>query len=134
MRCLSWSHFRTDPSYLPELGEYLTQLLVSRERLAAADSVLEPWARNSAMPSTEEIYRVRHLIRRCESELENLSQEERDGINTCVAQVRTARAGTTQAVPLELLGIVRTGEPTLFAGSFQRLRGAVQIPATGRVR
>lgn len=134
MRCLGCSHFRTDPSYLPELGEYLTQLLVSRERLTADNSVLEPWARDSAMPSTQEIDRVRHLIRRCESELENLTEEERAEINAYVAQVRTARAGTTQAMPLELLGIVRTGEPTLFAGSFQRLRGAVQIPTTGRVR
>ncbi|ALV42751.1 hypothetical protein AU252_17625 [Pseudarthrobacter sulfonivorans] len=116
MRCLGCSHFRTDPSYLPELGEYLTQLLVSRERLAAADSALEPWARDSAMPSTEEIDRVRHLIHRCESELESLTEEERAEINAYAAQVRTARAGTTQAVRLELLGIVRTDEPTLFAG------------------
>lgn len=134
MRCLGCSHFRTDPSYLPELGEYLTQLLVSRERLIAVDSTLEPWARDSAMPSMEEIDRVRHLIRRCENELESLTEEERAEINTCVAQVRTARAGTTQAVPLELLGIVHIDEPTLFAGSFQRLRSAVQAPATGRVR
>jgi hypothetical protein len=134
MRCLGCSHFRTDPSYLPELGEYLTQLLVSCERLTAEDSALEPWARDTAMPSTEEIDRVRHLIRRCESELESVTDEERDEISSRVAQVRTARAGTTQAVPLELLGIVRTGEPTLFAGSFQRLRSAVQTPTTGRVR
>lgn len=134
MRCLGCSHFRTDPSYLPELGEYLTQLLISRERLTAADSALEPWARDSAMPSTEEIDRVRHLIRRCESELESVTEEERTEINAYVAQVRTARAGTTQAVPLELLGIVRTDTPTLFAGSFQRLRGAVQTRATGRAR
>lgn len=78
--------------------------------------------------------RVRHLIRRCESELESLAEEERAEIKTCVAQVRIARAGTTQAVPLELLGIVRTGEATLFAGFFQRLRGAAQTPTTGRVR
>ena len=86
------------------------------------------------MPSTEEIDRVRHLIRRCESELESVTEEERTEINAYVAQVRTARAGTTQAVPLELLGIVRTDTPTLFAGSFQRLRGAVQTRATGRAR
>jgi hypothetical protein len=134
MRCLGCSHFRTDPSYLPELGEYLTQLLVSRERLAAAGSALEPWARDCAMPSTEEIDRVRHLIRRCERELESLTEDERAEINTCVAQVRTARAGTTQAVPLELLGIVRADEPTLFAVSFHRLRSAAQTPTTGRVR
>lgn len=134
MRCLGCLHFRTDPSYLPELGEYLTQLLISRERLTAAEGILEPWARDSAMPSMEEIDRVRHLIRRCENELESLTEEEQAEINTCVAQVRTARAGTTQAVPLELLGIVRSDEPTLFAGSFQRLRSAAQTPATGRVR
>lgn len=86
------------------------------------------------MPSTEEIDRVRHLIRRCETELESLTEEERAEINAYVAQVRTARAGTTHAVPLELLGIVSPGEPTLFAGSFQRLRSAAHTPATGRVR
>lgn len=134
MRCLGCSHFRTDPSYLPELGEYLTQLLISREQLAAPGNALEPWARDSAMPSMEEIDRVRYLIRRCENELESLTEDERSQINTCIAQVRTARAGTTQAVPLELLGIVHTDEPTLFAGSFQRLRSAAQTPTTGRVR
>ncbi|MGO1381304.1 MAG: tyrosine-type recombinase/integrase [Corynebacterium sp.] len=134
MRCLGCSHFRTDPSYLPELGEYLTQLLVSRERLLSADSALEPWARDSALPSTEEIDRVRHLIHRCEDELEALTEDERAEITTFIAQVRTARAGTTQAVPLELLGIVHTDEPTLFAGSFQRLRSAGQTPPTGKVR
>jgi hypothetical protein len=44
MRCLGCNHFRTDPSYLPELGEYLTQLLVSKERLHAAGDQIEPWA------------------------------------------------------------------------------------------
>lgn len=54
-RCLGCSHFRTDPSYLPELNEYLTQLLVSKERLQRPGSAVEPWARRSAMPSDEEI-------------------------------------------------------------------------------
>lgn len=134
MRCLGCSHFRTDPSYLPELGEYLTQLLISREQLAAPGNALESWARDSAMPSMEEIDRVRYLIRRCENELESLTEDEQSQINTYIAQVRTARTGTAQAVPLELLGIVHTDEPTLFAGSFQRLRNDAQIPTTGKVR
>ena len=42
--CTGCGHFRSDPSYLPELKSYLQQLLADSERLhAAAD--LQPWAR-----------------------------------------------------------------------------------------
>lgn len=135
MRCLGCAHFRTDPSYLPELREYLGQLLVSREQLLAATAgELEPWARASAMPTDEEVARVRHLIRRCESALEAVTREEQDDINRCIAQVRTARAGVTATVPLELLGVVRTGEPSVFPSAFARLRAEAATPPTGLAR
>lgn len=134
MRCVGCSHFRTDPSYLPDLGEYLTQLLVSRERILASAAELEPWAKQSAMPSSEEIDRVRHLIRRCETELQSLAEDERAEIERCVAVVRTARAGATQAVPIQLLGIVRTDMPSVFPAPFQRLAASAESPAAGQVR
>jgi integrase len=134
MRCVGCSHFRTDPSYLPELGEYLTQLLVSRERLLASATDLEPWAKASAMPSNEEIERVRHLIRRCGKELDALTAAERTEIDGFVALVRGARAGAAQAVPIQMLGIVRAEEPSVFPAAFQRLAMAAGNRATGRVR
>src|SRR5664279_6389621 len=38
-RCLGCGHFRTDPSYLPELRDYLQTLLRNRERILAAASL-----------------------------------------------------------------------------------------------
>lgn len=134
MRCLGCSHFRTDPSYLPELTEYLSQLLMSKERLNMAPEELEPWARQNAMPSDEEIERVRFLIRRCEDELGSLTAEERTEVEAAVAQVRTTRAGATQAVPLQLLGVVRADEPSIFPAAFQRLNSAIGMAPTGRAR
>jgi integrase len=134
LRCPGCSHFRTDPSYLPELSEYLSQLLMSRERLTTARDELEPWARQNAMPADEEIERVRFLIRRCEDELSSLTAQERAEVEAAVAQVRTTRAGTTQAVPLQLLGVVSVDEPSVFPTAFQRLRSATTVAPTGRVR
>jgi len=134
MKCLGCSHFRTDPSYLPELGEYLTQLLVSRERLDAAGSAVEPWARRNAMPSDEEIDRVRYLIRRCETALESLSDSERSEIEACISHVRTTRGRVAQAVPLQLLGVVRSQEPGDFpTATTVRLRYTDPSP-TGTAR
>jgi hypothetical protein len=55
--------FRTDPSYLPEFRGYLVSLLQARERIRSALD-LDEWARTEAMPSDEEITRLRQLIRR----------------------------------------------------------------------
>jgi hypothetical protein len=133
MQCLGCNHFRTDPSYLPELGEYLTQLLTSRERINAAGDQIEPWARRSAMPSDEEIERVRHLIRRCESALAALTNGERAEITSCISQVRTSRGHAAQAIPLQLSGSIRIEDPAIFPaahGLFQRQPSS----ATGSAR
>ena len=50
-------------SYLPDLERYLADLLRHREKLRAAVDADE-WARTEAMPSDNEITRVRRLISR----------------------------------------------------------------------
>ena len=113
MRCLGCSHFRTDPSYLPDLREYLTQLLVSRERLNAETGNLESWAVEAAKPRPEEIERVRHLIRRCEEALTNLMPAEREEIDGYINQLRRSRGSMSNAVPLTLSKTVRVSDPDL---------------------
>ncbi|MFD9607105.1 hypothetical protein [Streptomyces sp. NPDC059970] len=74
-RCVGCDHFRTDVSYLPDLQAYLADLLRSRERLMSAFAA-DDWARSEAMPSQEEIRRVRRLIERVEADLDDLTVEE----------------------------------------------------------
>jgi hypothetical protein len=95
-------HFRTDASYLPHLTAYLDDLLRTRERLAAAAD-LDEWARADAMPSEEEITRIRRLINRIKTTLEDLTQQERAEIDQAVAAVRRHRAIS--------LGMPRIGQP-----------------------
>lgn len=90
-RCVGCDHFRTDVSYLPELQAYLDDLLRNRERLAAMTEA-DAWAKAEAMPSDEEITRVRRLIRRVKEDLDGLSPEERDQIDQAVTAVRKNRA------------------------------------------
>ena len=40
-RCLGCGHFRSDPSYLPELRDYLDTLLRTRERIRSARDLEE---------------------------------------------------------------------------------------------
>jgi integrase len=90
-RCAGCDHFRTDVSYLPDLGAYLDDLLRNRERLLAS-SELDEWARREAMPSEEEISRIRRLISRIKAGLEDLGDDERASINEAVKTVRRHRA------------------------------------------
>jgi hypothetical protein len=69
-------HFRTNVSYLPDLPAYLDDLLRNRERLLAATDI-EEWARAEAMPSEEEIRRIRRLITRIKADLGELTAEDR---------------------------------------------------------
>ncbi|MGY1455832.1 tyrosine-type recombinase/integrase [Streptomyces sp. SS8] len=91
-RCLGCDHFSTDVSYLPELRSYLDDLLRTRERLSAMTSADE-WAKREAMPSDEEIDRVRRLIRRVTEDLGSLTEQERGEIEEAVATVRKTRQG-----------------------------------------
>jgi len=101
-RCLGCGHFRTDISYLPDLEAYLTDLRRNRERLIGAFDADE-WAKAEAMPSDEEIGRVKRLIDRVRTALEDLTQEEKAQIMQAVDLVRRGR--TT------LLGMPRIGQP-----------------------
>jgi integrase len=90
-RCAGCDHFRTDVSYLPDLQAYLDDLLRSKERLLAA-SELDEWAKADALPSEEEITRIRRLITRINVGLGELTAAERDQIDQAIAVVRRHRA------------------------------------------
>jgi integrase len=97
-RCLGCGHFRSDPSYLPELRDYLDTLLRDRERILAATE-LDDWARAEAMPSDTEIARLRHLIRRVEHDLDALDENERRQITEAVQIVRRTRQTVHLGLP-----------------------------------
>jgi integrase len=90
-RCAGCDHFRTDVSYLPDLRAYLDDLLRNRERVLAAAG-LDDWARTEALPSEEEITRIRHLISKITGDLDNLPPAERASIDDAAAAVRRHRA------------------------------------------
>ena len=90
-RCAGCDHFRTDVSYLPDLQAYLDDLLRNRERVLAATDV-EEWAKTEAMPSQEEITRIRRLIASITGDLDQLTASERTQIDQAVAAVRRHRA------------------------------------------
>jgi integrase len=90
-RCAGCDHFRTDVSYLPDLEGYLDDLLRNRERLLAATDI-DAWARDEAMPSDDEISRIRRLIVRVKTGLDDLSPDERSQVDQAVATVRRHRS------------------------------------------
>ncbi len=93
-RCIGCGHFHTDISYLPDLEQYLADLLRQREKLRAVIDADE-WARAEAMPSNNEITRVRRLISRMKTDLDDLTGAERAEIEDAVAIVRRGRARIT---------------------------------------
>ncbi|MGX1566098.1 tyrosine-type recombinase/integrase [Streptomyces sp. NPDC055509] len=103
-RCVGCDHFRTDASYLPDLEAYLADLLRNRERLAAFISA-DNWAKAEALPSDEEITRVRRLVRRVREDLDSLTDEDRTQIKEATTVLRRSRR---QAVAL---GMPRVGPP-----------------------
>ena len=96
--CTGCGHFRSDPSYLPELKSYLQQLLADAERLHAAAGI-QPWARAHAAPPDEQISQVRELIRRIEADLETLSEADQACIGNAVATIRAARQTVMLGMP-----------------------------------
>lgn len=101
-RCVGCDPFRTDISYLPDLQAYLDDLLRNRERVLAATGI-DQWAQAEAMPSEEEITRVRRLIARVHAGLDDLTGEDRAEVERAVATVRSHRAAT--------LGMPRIRQP-----------------------
>jgi len=91
----AFAEIRTDVSYLPDLKAYLHDLLRDRERVLAATE-LDAWARDQALPSEEEIRRIRALIGQAEAHLGQLADDDRAGLEEAARLVRRGR----QAVPL----------------------------------
>jgi hypothetical protein len=85
----------------------LHDLLRDRERVLAA-SDLEDWARTEALPSEEEIGRVKDLVRLVEEHLEQLTAAEQVDIAAAVSAVRRTRLVTDLGMP----GISRQPDPS----------------------
>jgi hypothetical protein len=113
-QCFGCTHFRTDPSFLPELHGHLRRLLVDRERLRTAAPELDEWARNAAIPSGEEIAAVRGIVERCETLLTDLAESERPAIEEAVTVMRRSRAQLDTKMPVRFLGVVGSSTPRLF--------------------
>ena len=94
-RCVGCAHFSTDVSYLPDLEGYLADLLRTREKLLGFVDADE-WARNDAVPSEEEITRIRRLIARIKADVDELSEAERTQVEEAVSVVRRARNGVVR--------------------------------------
>ncbi|MFJ4677525.1 hypothetical protein [Kitasatospora sp. NPDC088783] len=90
-RCAGCDHFSTDVSYLPELETYLSSLLQTRERIAAMTTADE-WAKAEAMPSHEEIRRVRRLVANVKDTLAGLAPDEQDQVHEAMVTIRKSRA------------------------------------------
>jgi integrase len=93
--CLGCGHFRSDPSYLPELKSYLQQLLADRERVRAATD-LQDWAKDQLAPREEEISQLRDLIRRIEADVAGLTEQDQ----ALIAEAVTVIPKTRQLVNL----------------------------------
>jgi len=102
-RCAGCDHFRTDVSYLPDLHAYLDDLLRNREKLLSSNDI-DDWARAEATPSTEEITRIRRLITRITTDLDELTPTDRAQIEDAVTAVRRHRRTA--------LGMPTIGRPT----------------------
>jgi hypothetical protein len=101
LKCLGYKHFRTDLSHHPALEAYERQLVAARERLLAEAEVdeLEGWARQAALPSEEEIERVRYLIRRIRETIGKLAPEERAELAALLEAERTNRTAILERLP-----------------------------------
>lgn len=113
-RCFGCAHFRTDPSYLPELRGYLSKLLAARERLTAALPELAEWARREALPAEEEIATVRRLIGACEDALASLDPPDRAAVEEAIELLRKGRASLDTTFPAQFRGVVAQPAPALF--------------------
>jgi len=96
--CLGCGHFRSDPSYLPELKSYLQQLLADREQVQAATE-LQDWARTQLTPREEEITQLRDLIRRIEADVADLTEQDRARIADAVTVIRKTRQLVSLGMP-----------------------------------
>jgi integrase len=96
--CLGCGHFRSDPSYLPELKSYLQQLLADRARIDAAID-LQDWAKDQLTPRDEEIEQLRALIRRIDADVSDLSDEDQARIKEAINVIRATRQTVNLGFP-----------------------------------
>ena len=96
--CLGCGHFRSDPSYLPELKSYLQQLLADREQVQAATD-LQDWAKAQLTPREEEISQLRDLIRRIEADVAGLTEQDQALIADAVTVIRKTRQLVNLGMP-----------------------------------
>ena len=96
--CLGCGHFRSDPSYLPELKSYLQQLLADRQRVQAATD-LQDWAKAQLTPREEEITQLRQLIRHIEADLDDLTEHDQALIHDAVTVIRKTRQLVNLGMP-----------------------------------
>lgn len=113
-QCLGCSHFRTDPSYLPELRAYLSRRLADLEKLRAGTDEVTGWAAEAATPRTEEIEAARNLIRTCEQQLQDMTPTERAQVDDAIRQMRRARGDLEEVLPVTAIGKSRQANPVLF--------------------
>lgn len=113
-QCLGCSHFRTDPSYLPELRTYLSRRLADLEKLRAGTDEITTWAAEAATPRDEEIEAARHLIRTCEQQLDEMSPAERHQVDEAITQMRRARGELDEVLPHSAINRTRQPQPVLF--------------------
>jgi integrase len=122
-QCFRCTYLRSDPSFLPELRAHLTRLLADKERLRAAVPELEEWARNTAVPSAEEVASVRRIISRCEDLVATLGDGERAEVEEAITVLRRVRAQLDTSVPVRFRGVIGQPSPRLFP-HVERDRGA----------
>ena len=96
--CIACSHFRSDPSYLPELRSYHDRLLETRLRVRAA-SDLDEWAKDKVDPADEEIAAVALLVDKLERDASRLTDEDRSLLDRAVQLVRGARRSVDLGMP-----------------------------------
>jgi site-specific recombinase XerD len=91
-RCMGCAYFASDPSFLPELKAHLDELVRAREHGQAIGA--DDWA----LVPTEEVARLRTLIRALETDLAQLPDDERRLVEQTCADLRTAR----RSVPVSI--------------------------------
>ena len=111
-------------SYLPDLQAYLHDLLRNRERVLAATEV-DDWARTEALPSEEEIRRIRRLIGQVRPTSASSPPSDRAQTDQAVAAVRRHR--------VTMLGMPRIRQPpSTFARSTPHEPAATPATRHGR--
>lgn len=118
-QCLGCEHYRTDPSYLPDLYAYLERLLDAQERLRASVPELAEWARAKALPNDDEIRAVRNLIRSNEELLGELPEADRHKLEELFRTLRSHRASVDGALPVHQVAGARQSAPSFTPPAFK---------------